>query len=163
MDEKNPEVNYLEEIAKIKLPFKPVDLPCPKRAFDIIFCLVLLILLLPLILIILIVHYLEQVFSISSRGPLIYSEVRISKGKPFNIYKFRIFKALASRDYLLKHGFVQTKALEQDKNNLTLAGRFLKQIYMDELPQIFNVLKGEMTLVGPRPSNEVVTLEDGLA
>jgi lipopolysaccharide/colanic/teichoic acid biosynthesis glycosyltransferase len=48
---------------------------------------------------------------------------------------------------------VHTKPLEGDPKNLTYAGRFLKMIYMDELPQIYNVLRGDMSLVGPRPTN----------
>lgn len=105
----------------------------------------------------------EQIFSPTSRGSILYSETRISKGKPFKIFKFRIFKTSASNKYFNDHGFIQTKALESNAKNLTFTGKILKQIYMDELPQLFNVLKGNMTLVGPRPSNVVVTWQDGQA
>jgi lipopolysaccharide/colanic/teichoic acid biosynthesis glycosyltransferase len=131
--------------------------------FDIFTCIILLILLSPLIALILLGFGLEYLLLPASRGGLFYTELRISKGKPFKVYKFRIFKTAASSSYLKGHGFVQTKELEQNKNNLTFTGRVLKQIYMDELPQIINILKGEMTLVGPRPSNEVVTWQDGQA
>lgn len=156
-------MDYIAEIAKIKLPFAPVDIPFAKRVFDVIVSFIILGLLSPLIVVILILFYIEEVFSASSRGPLFYKETRISKGLPFKVFKFRIFKTTASDNYLKQHGFIQTKELEGDNKNMTLTGRLLKQIYMDELPQIFNVLKGDMTLVGPRPSNEVVTYEDGLA
>lgn len=156
-------INYLQEIATTKLPFEPVDLPLAKRSFDIAIGLLLIVILLPLWSLILILFYLEYLLSPQSRGPLLYSEIRISRGRPFKIYKFRIFKTASSADYFNRHGFVQTKALEGDKNNLTFTGKILKQIYMDELPQLYNVLRGDMSLVGPRPSNEVVTWQDAQA
>jgi lipopolysaccharide/colanic/teichoic acid biosynthesis glycosyltransferase len=154
-------MDYIAEIAKTKLPFEPVDMPAAKKIFDVTVSLVLILVLSPLIILIIISFILEYLFLPSTRGPLLYSETRISKAKPFRIYKFRIFKTASSQKYLKEHGFVQTKALEQDPSNLTFTGKILKQIYMDELPQLYNVLKGDMTLVGPRPSNEVVTWEDG--
>jgi lipopolysaccharide/colanic/teichoic acid biosynthesis glycosyltransferase len=154
-------MDYLAEIAAAKLPFEPVDMPRAKRVFDIIMAALLILLLSPLILLILILFFLEQIFAPSSRGPLFYSETRISKGRPFKIFKFRIFKIQSSQNYFKEHGYVETKAVESDKNNLTFTGKVLKQIYMDEFPQLYNVLKGDMTLVGPRPSNIVVTWQDG--
>lgn len=156
-------MDYVAEIAKVQLPFLPVNIPRAKRAFDIIVSILLTIALSPFIVCVVVLILLEELFISTSRGPILYSEIRISKGKPFRIYKFRIFKIASSQSYFNQHGFVQTKALEEDKNNLTLVGRFLKQIYMDELPQLINVFKGEMSLVGPRPSNEVVTWHDGQA
>ncbi len=156
-------MNYILEIANTQLPFPPVDLPKIKRIFDIVVSFILLLLFIPIIIIITTFFFLEYIFVPSSRGNLFYSETRISKGKPFKLFKFRIFKDTSSQDYFAKHGFVQTKELEQDPNNLTYLGKILKQIYLDELPQIYNILKGDMTLVGPRPSNEVVTWEDGQA
>lgn len=154
-------MNYIEEIAKTKLPFLPIELPISKRIFDLITTLFLIIIFSPFILIIIFIFLIEYIFFPSSRGPLFYSEIRISKGLPFRLYKFRIFKVSSCKKYYNQHGFIQTKALEQERNNLTYLGIILKQIYMDELPQLYNILRGDMTLVGPRPSNEVVTWEDG--
>ena len=154
-------MDYISEISKTNLPFPPVPTPLAKRVFDIVVTLLILLLLWPLIFSIIVFMLLEMLFIPSSKGPIFYSETRISKGKPFKIFKFRIFNTSSAQNYLAKHGFIQTKALENEASNLTLTGKILKQIYMDELPQIYNVLKGEMTLVGPRPSNEVVTWEDG--
>lgn len=156
-------MDYLAEIAKTKLPFEPVDLPLAKRIFDIVMACLLLLVLLPIILAIQVIFYLEEIFVPSSRGPLIYSETRISKRRPFTIFKFRIFKIVSAGNYFKAHGYVDTKTLENNEDNLTFTGKILKQIYMDELPQLFNVLKGDMTLVGPRPSNPVVTWQDGQA
>ena len=124
-----------------------------KRIFDIVVSLLALVLFSPFILSIIIGMALEGIFSPPSRGKIFYSETRISAGEPFKIYKFRIFKKEGLNRVLKAGQFVHTKELEKDINNLTHAGRFLKKIYMDELPQLVNVLKGEMTLVGPRPTN----------
>lgn len=139
---------------------EPVKLPKEKRIFDIIVSLILLILGLPFLILVLLSMALEATFAPSSRGSVFYTETRISQGQPFKFYKFRIFKTAALKKYFSERGFVQTKALEQDKNNLTLTGRVLKKIYMDELPQLLCVLKGDMTLVGPRPTNIVVSQQD---
>ena len=155
-------MDYLAEIARISLLFRPVEPPKAKRYFDIAATSLLFVVSLPLTAAIMLSFGAEYIFRRDSRGPLLYSETRISKGQPFKLYKFRIFKKRAISGHLKQHGFVQTKELEQDKNNLTFTGRVLKQIYMDELPQLLNVFKGEMALVGPRPSNEVVTYNDAL-
>lgn len=82
---------------------------------------------------------------ISSRGPVLYSQVRIGKmGKPFRIWKFRTMRQDAEAD-----GKPQW-ATEKDPR-ITGVGRFLRTTRIDELPQIWNVLKGEMSLIGPRP------------
>ena len=130
-----------------------VEIPFSKRIFDIVMSFLLIILFLPFIAVVLLLMGLEFLFISESRGSIFYSEIRISAGKPFRIYKFRIFKDKVLNNILEKGGFVHTKKLERDKNNLIYTGRLLKQIYMDELPQLFNVLKGDMSLVGPRPTN----------
>jgi len=83
------------------------------------------------------------------RGSWLYREVRISAGREFGLLKFRVLRSdvLASlRDD--EHA----RMYEADSENLTWAGRrLLKPWYLDELPQLFNVLRGDMSLVGPRP------------
>jgi lipopolysaccharide/colanic/teichoic acid biosynthesis glycosyltransferase len=85
-----------------------------------------------------------------SRGPLLYREPRISRGRTFDLLKLRTLRldALARQ-----HGEeAHARLLELDPENLTWAGRrVLKPWYLDELPQILNVLRGDMSLVGPRP------------
>lgn len=134
---------------------EPVKLPLGKRLFDIVMSLLILLLSLPFVVLLLIVMFLESIFVPSSRGRIFYTETRISEGKPFTLYKFRIFKIAAINEALAKGPSIETKVLEQDQKNLTFTGRLLKQVYMDELPQLLNVLKGEMSLVGPRPTNMV--------
>ncbi len=109
-----------------------------KRLFDIFFSFFGLILLLPLFLII------AALVKIFSPGPVFYKSVRVGKnGKLFKMYKFRTMVVGAD-----KIGGPSTAA---DDPRLTEIGKFLKKFQLDELPQLINVLKGEMSLVGPRP------------
>ena len=82
-------------------------------------------------------------------GKAIYRQERIGyKGKPFKIYKFRTMVLDAE-----KNGVLRTK--EERKSQMTALGRFLCEFHLDELPQMFNVLKGDMSLVGPRPERQM--------
>lgn len=109
-----------------------------KRLFDVIFSLFGLILVLPLFLIIAILIKKE------SPGPVFYRGVRVGKnGKNFRIFKFRTMVPGAE-----KLGGYSTPS---DDPRLLKIGHFLKKYQLDELPQLINVLKGEMSLVGPRP------------
>jgi len=109
-----------------------------KRLFDIIFSLFGLIIMCPLFLIV------AFAVKLTSPGPVFFRGGRIGKnGKPFRIFKFRTMVDRAD-----KMGGPSTAA---DDPRLTKIGLFLKRFQMDELPQLINVLKGEMSLVGPRP------------
>lgn len=110
-----------------------------KRVGDVVGALFLLIVLSPVFLYI----YIRQRWDAS--GPVIYSQERIGKGGvPFRIYKFRTMVVDAEKD-----GVPQ---LEQDDDpRLTEFGRVLRKRHLDELPQIWNVLKGDMSFVGYRP------------
>ena len=82
----------------------------------------------------------------SSKGPVLFKQERLGyHGKPFNILKFRTMVVNAEH---MGTGIVIN---EKDDPRITKIGRFLRSISLDELPQIFNVLKGDMALVGPRP------------
>ena len=84
------------------------------------------------------------------RGPWLYRERRISRGREFDLLKFRTLRRTALERQ--RHGEAHARLLENDHENLTWAGRrILKPWYLDELPQLFNVLRGDMSLVGPRP------------
>ncbi len=109
-----------------------------KRVMDITVSLIMLFLCAPLFVIIAILIKLD------SKGPVFYTQERIGKnGKPFTIYKFRSMYVDAE-----KHG----PALSSENDpRVTRVGRFLRRLRLDELPQFFNVLKGDMSLVGPRP------------
>ena len=121
-----------------------------KRTFDIVTCFIfILILLVPMLIIGLIVV-------ITSKGPMIYVSKRVGKdGKVFNIYKFRtmIKDAEEKLNELLDKNEVEGGVTFKMKDDprVTKFGRFLRKSSLDELPQLFNVLNGTMTIVGPRP------------
>jgi lipopolysaccharide/colanic/teichoic acid biosynthesis glycosyltransferase len=120
-----------------------------KRIFDFLVSLFGLIIFSPLFLIIAILIKLD------SEGPVFYRGERIGKGgKPFRIFKFRTMVKDAE-----KMGGPSTSA---DDPRLTKIGKFLRKYKLDELPQLINVLKGEMSLVGPRPEvpEEVATYSE---
>ncbi len=110
-----------------------------KRIFDIVFSLVCLILLSPFML------AAAAAVKIYDGGTVFYKQKRLTVGgKAFNIYKFRSMIADAE-----KVGGAQLAS--DDDPRITPVGRFLRKIRMDELPQLLNILKGEMSVVGPRP------------
>lgn len=92
---------------------------------------------------------LDRILSRRDRGPSLYRERRVSRGRDFMLLKFRVLR----RDVVSGIGDGEHARLyEADSANLTWAGRrVLKPWYLDELPQLFNVLRGDMSLVGPRP------------
>jgi len=86
---------------------------------------------------------------LDSPGPIFYSQERLGfRGKPFRIYKFRSMRPDA------ESGGQAIWASKRD-SRVTRVGRVLRGTHMDELPQVFNILRGEMSLIGPRPEREV--------
>lgn len=96
----------------------------------------------------------------TSRGPVLYKQERIGKdGQPFDVLKFRSMQMDAHErlaEVLAAEGVVEVGAFYKPKNDprVTPVGRVLRRYSLDELPQLFNVLRGEMSLVGPRPQIE---------
>ncbi|WP_394172456.1 sugar transferase [Guptibacillus hwajinpoensis] len=122
-----------------------------KRVMDILAALIALLLLSPLMAII-------MVISIFDRGPIFFKQQRFGKdGVPFSIYKFRSMvtdaEQVLKKDETLYQKYVTNNfKLEPDEDpRITKLGRFLRKTSLDEIPQLINVLKGEMSLVGPRP------------
>lgn len=111
---------------------------CPKRVFDIVFSLSVTAVLLPVFIVIWIA------IRISSKGPAIFKQERAGKNsKPFIFYKFRTMKLNAE-----PYG---SSPKSGDDPRLTKIGKLLREYSLDELPQLFNVLKGDMSIIGPRP------------
>lgn len=110
-----------------------------KRIFDLISSLVGIIVLSPIILIVAIA------VKITSPGPILFSQRRIGKdNKEFKIYKFRTMKIDTPN--------LPTHLLEKPEQWITPIGKFLRKTSLDELPQLWNILNGEMSVVGPRPA-----------
>ncbi len=125
-----------------------------KRFLDIILSILLLIMLSPAYTILILILYLFQ------GRPIIFEQIRIGlHGKKFKIYKFRTMKIDAEE---LKNKFTEEEKKEYEENQklkkdnrVTRIGKFLRRTSLDELPQLWNILKGDMTFTGPRPIVEM--------
>jgi lipopolysaccharide/colanic/teichoic acid biosynthesis glycosyltransferase len=110
----------------------------------------LVALLTPLILILLLALTVDMTVSRRDRGGFFYREPRISRGRLFGLLKFRTLRQDVLDEMRAAGG--HARLYEADPANLTWAGRrLLKPWYLDELPQLLNVLRGDISLVGPRP------------
>jgi lipopolysaccharide/colanic/teichoic acid biosynthesis glycosyltransferase len=130
-----------------------VPLPKLKRLFDIIFSLVFLIITSPFSFLVLAAIFIEHILGGQIFSPLFYIEKRISAGEQFNFIKFNIFNPKIIFRMRKEGRFIHTKDLEKDGKSLIRVGRVLQKVYLDELPQLFNVLTGDLSFVGPRPVN----------
>jgi putative colanic acid biosynthesis UDP-glucose lipid carrier transferase len=121
-----------------------------KRIVDRTAAGVLLLVLSPLFAFAFVVLGLDMLLVRRDRGTWLYRESRISKGRRFGLLKFRVLRRDAL-DRLRSSEGAFARLFEREEGNLTWAGRVLKRMYLDELPQLVNVLRGDMSLVGPRP------------
>jgi lipopolysaccharide/colanic/teichoic acid biosynthesis glycosyltransferase len=112
-----------------------------RTIFDYVVTFLCLIMLIPIIII------LSLSIKLGGKGPVIYSQRRVGRnGKPFNIYKFRS----------MYFGNEEDIALISDRydRRITPLGRFMRKYKFDEIPNFFNVLKGDMSIIGPRPEQQ---------
>lgn len=124
-----------------------------KRAVDIAGAVIGFILLAPLFL------FLAAIIKLTSKGPVFYKQKRIGKGgRPFDFYKFRSMTVANENDedrkkqmleFMKSSGNTGQKIINESR--VTWIGKYIRKTSVDELPQLFNVLKGDMSLVGPRP------------
>ena len=111
-----------------------------KRALDVVLSAVGLVVLSPLLALI------ALAIRLDSPGPVVFHQKRFGKDrKLFEIYKFRTMRVDAPRD-------VPTNDLRGSKGYITRVGRILRMTSLDELPQLWNILRGDMSLIGPRPA-----------
>lgn len=128
---------WLVQVEGFSLFQKPVQLKF-KRVFDLGLAVLLFLLSLPILLLTAVIIYFE------SKGPILYRQIRTGRnGKPFTIYKFRSMRVDAEKD-----GAQWAKVGD---TRITRVGNFLRKSRIDELPQILNVLRGDMSFIGPRP------------
>ena len=130
-----------------------MDYKIIKRVLDFVFSFLLIIFLIPLLLLI------GIIIKINSKGPILYTQKRIGKNNiTFYCYKFRtmhheskyLLKKILIKNPNFKSEFSESRKIINDPR-ITKIGKFLRFSSLDELPQIFNVLKGDMSLIGPRP------------
>jgi lipopolysaccharide/colanic/teichoic acid biosynthesis glycosyltransferase len=132
-----------------------------KRGFDIVASFTTLLLMIPLLALV------STIIKLDSEGPVFFKQERMGRGfRPFWIYKFRTMKQTP-----VGHGSQVTVG---DDPRITRVGRFLRQAKLDEIPQLINILRGEMSFVGPRPEvaryvqlfqaeyQEILTVRPGL-
>ncbi len=113
-----------------------------KRLLDVVIAAVGLVLAAPIMLVT------AVAIAIESRGPVLYRQVRAGElGRPFTLYKFRSMRVDAERS--------GARFAEENDPRVTRVGRFIRLTRLDELPQLVNVLRGEMSMVGPRPERPV--------
>lgn len=110
-----------------------------KRGFDILSSLIAIVLFSPILLI------LAIIVKFTSPGPILFKQRRIGKdNEQFMIYKFRTMRIDTPN--------IATHLLKNPEQYITAVGKFMRKTSLDELPQLFNILKGEMSVVGPRPA-----------
>ncbi|MCR5108918.1 MAG: sugar transferase [Lachnospiraceae bacterium] len=118
-----------------------------KRLFDILFSLILIIILSPVMLIT------ALIIKLYDKGPVLYKQIRCTKGnEEFYIYKFRSMITDAEKDG-------KARLATKNDSRITPVGRVIRKVRIDELPQLFNVLNGSMSFVGPRPERPEIIEE----
>ena len=146
-------VRALFDLNRLRLSFFILNGNFYKRIFDIVFALLMLILFSPIYLILMIL------VALNSKGPIFYIQKRIGKNyQPFDCIKFRtmvddadtVLATIMENSDTMRQEFQESFKLKQDPR-ITKVGRFLRLTSLDEFPQFWNVLKGEMSVVGPRP------------
>ena len=118
-----------------------------KRAADIVFSLVAIIVLSPLMLVV------AAAIKAEDGGPVFYKQTRLTlNGKQFKIIKFRSMKTDAEKDGV-------ARLAKDNDDRITKVGRFIRKLRLDELPQLFNIISGSMSIVGPRPERPEIAKE----
>ena len=116
-----------------------VEQRAAKRIVDIVCSLILIIVLSPIMLIT------AVLIKLTDRGPVLYKQIRCTLGgKEFRILKFRSMRVDAEKDGV-------ARLASKDDDRITPVGKFIRAVRIDEIPQLFNILKGEMSFIGPRP------------
>ncbi len=149
MGEMNIDSYFGVPVLKLKHPlFEPSNYYF-KRSYDILFSFIFLVLAAPFLILVSLLIYIDN------PGPVFYYHRRRGyRGRDFNFYKFRsmVIDADKKLKSLMKHNERGEQAFKIRKDpRITRVGRFIRNFSIDEIPQLFNVLKGDMSLVGPRP------------
>ncbi len=144
-------MNYFDEIPFLTFTNTPTDYMAllAKSVFDKLFALFAILLSSPVLILLMVLIKLD------SKGPIFFIQKRVGlRGRIFGVYKFRtmVVNAEALKDQLMSQNEQQGPVFKMKKDpRITRVGRFLRKTSLDELPQFFNVLFGDMSVVGPRP------------
>lgn len=119
-----------------------------KRLFDILLSLIAIIILSPIMIVV------ALLIKVTDKGPVLYKQCRLTKnGKRFMVLKFRSMRVDAEKD-----GVARLSSGDKD-DRITPIGKFIRKVRFDELPQLFNILFGDMSIVGPRPERPEIAAQ----
>lgn len=130
---------------------EPLEDKLPKLVFDKIVAASVIFLASPVFAALFLANLIEGWVIPENKGPLFFSYIAGSKDKRFNKYKIRLIKTSYIDQEGAKRGDWHAYSAEWTPESRTYLGRFVKKFYLDELPQFYNILRGDMSLVGPRP------------
>lgn len=136
-----------------------LDAPLPdrfiKKAFDKVIASILVILSAPVLAVIKVAYVIEGICIPDNSGPMLFFYWAVSGGKRIRKYKIRLIKLkYIDPEGARRHDWIAYSA-EWNTESRTVVGQFVKKFYLDELPQFWSVLKGDMSIVGPRPISEL--------
>lgn len=149
---------YKPPTEEVRLKYQHIfqlDKPLPNRFFKVLFdklaAFLLLLLVIPILLLLKIAYVIEGLLIPENSGPMIFYYNAVSAGKIVPKYKIRLIKMkYIDSDGAKRHDWIAYSA-EWNSDSRTIVGQFVKRFYLDELPQFYSVLIGDMSIVGPRP------------
>ncbi len=130
---------------------EPISERWLKLLFDKAASLILLSLAAPILLLLKIFYMIEGLLIPENKGPMFFYYYAVSKGRIFRKYKIRLIKMDFIDQELAKEGKWEAYSSEWNKDSRTFIGSFVKKFYLDEIPQFWSVLVGDMSIIGPRP------------
>ena len=134
---------------------EPLPAKFAKLFFDKSVSLILLLISLPILFLIKVAYQIEGFLIKENKGPMLFFYWAISNGKRFRKYKIRLIKTKFIDEELAKKNDWLAYTAEWSEESRTYVGTFVKKFYLDELPQLWSIFKGEMSIVGPRPLCEM--------
>ena len=148
---KPPDDNVKKKYQHIFALDQPLGDKLPKLIFDKLVATSVLLLASPIFIGLYLANLIEGLIIPENKGPLLFSYIAISAGKRFHKYKIRLIKTSYIDQEGAKRGDWHAFSAEWTPDSRTYVGRFVKKFYLDELPQFYNILRGDMSVVGPRP------------
>lgn len=148
---KPPDENVKKKYRHIFALDRPLDERFLKAVFDKVVAGFVLLLTSPILAGLYLANLIEGLIIPENRGPLFFYYIAVSAGKPFKKYKIRIIKMSYVDKEAAARGDWHAYSAEWTPESRTFVGRFVKKFYLDELLQFYNILRGNMSFVGPRP------------
>jgi lipopolysaccharide/colanic/teichoic acid biosynthesis glycosyltransferase len=148
---KPPDDNLKKRYQHIFALERPLDDRLPKLLFDKVVAVFALLLSSPVFALLYLANLIEGLIIPENRGPLFFYYYAVSAGKKFRKYKIRLIKTSYIDAEGAKRGDWHAYSAEWTPQSRTYVGRFVKKFYLDELPQLYSILRGDMSVVGPRP------------